>query len=520
MRRGKSHKYARFEWLEERILLNNAPWASDDSFSTMHDTPMTVSAPGLLGNDSDMDADPLTANLVSGPSNGTLSGPIGDGSFTYTPNPSFAGTDSFTYIANDGLDDSNMATVTFTVMVGPLQQPPPDSETCGDGIDNNYDGQIDEGCGALPPPSPQPETCGDGIDNNYDGQIDEGCPPPPPSITPPSSGDDSFSVPQGSTLSVSAPGVLGNDGDLDGNQLTIGLIAGPAHGTLSGPNGDGSFSYTPDSGFVGDDNFTYQLYDGVLDSNIATVTITVTTTAPGFVVVTPWTSAIENAAVQAFATYTSTMDSGQVEHDAAIGQAEQQYQWDVFLAQTTHDDMLADLALTNNRTLVVARSVYESEMIAAQEAYNLALMAAQVVFNNSASDATENYASSVAAAQGLDSTTLNAADANYFANRALAQSALDAAVESYNFTLQDLSQQESLLWDDCRADPACTSPDVAALQNIETERGAASDALVAANQDYSLALSAADSSWESAKAQAVQALALLLTLPRPNSSMA
>ena len=54
-------------------------------------------------------------------------------------------------------------------------------ETCGDGLDNNNNGQIDEGCEPEPttqtlPSGPGvPETCGDGIDNNGEGQIDEGC---------------------------------------------------------------------------------------------------------------------------------------------------------------------------------------------------------------------------------------------------------------------------------------------------------------------------------------------------------
>ena len=56
--------------------------------------------------------------------------------------------------------------------------PPPKQEICGDGIDNNGNGQIDEGC--SPPPPPKQEICGDGIDNNGNGQIDEGCSPPPP----------------------------------------------------------------------------------------------------------------------------------------------------------------------------------------------------------------------------------------------------------------------------------------------------------------------------------------------------
>ena len=49
-------------------------------------------------------------------------------------------------------------------------QPPGPIEICGDGIDNDGDGQIDEGCAPGPP-----EICGDGIDNDGDGLIDEGC---------------------------------------------------------------------------------------------------------------------------------------------------------------------------------------------------------------------------------------------------------------------------------------------------------------------------------------------------------
>jgi hypothetical protein len=73
--------------------------------------------PGVLGNDSDADGDALTAVLVSGPTSGALVlNP--NGSFTYTPNAGFFGSDSFTYKANDGLADSNVVTVTITVNPG------------------------------------------------------------------------------------------------------------------------------------------------------------------------------------------------------------------------------------------------------------------------------------------------------------------------------------------------------------------------------------------------------------------
>ena len=66
---------------------------------------------GVLDNDTDVDGDTLTAVLVAGPTNGTVT-LNADGSFTYTPTGNFTGTDTFTYNANDGALDSNTATVT------------------------------------------------------------------------------------------------------------------------------------------------------------------------------------------------------------------------------------------------------------------------------------------------------------------------------------------------------------------------------------------------------------------------
>ena len=52
--------------------VNDAPVAANNSYSTAEDTPLTVNAPGVLGNDTDVDSDTLTAVLVSGPAHGTL----------------------------------------------------------------------------------------------------------------------------------------------------------------------------------------------------------------------------------------------------------------------------------------------------------------------------------------------------------------------------------------------------------------------------------------------------------------
>jgi hypothetical protein len=88
--------------------------AANDNFLATQNTPLAVPAPGVLANDTDADGDRLTALLVSGPASGRLVlNP--DGSFTYTPNADFVGTDSFTYRATDGVNPGNVTTATISV---------------------------------------------------------------------------------------------------------------------------------------------------------------------------------------------------------------------------------------------------------------------------------------------------------------------------------------------------------------------------------------------------------------------
>jgi hypothetical protein len=79
------------------------------------DTTLNVVAPGVLGNDTDPDGDTLSAIPVSGPANAQSFVLHSDGSFDYTPNAGFFGVDTFTYKANDGSADSNVATVTIHI---------------------------------------------------------------------------------------------------------------------------------------------------------------------------------------------------------------------------------------------------------------------------------------------------------------------------------------------------------------------------------------------------------------------
>jgi len=67
---------------------------------------------GVLANDLDVDGGELSALLVQDVENGTLE-LRDDGSFTYTPDTRFVGVDRFTYVASDGVDSSNPATVTI-----------------------------------------------------------------------------------------------------------------------------------------------------------------------------------------------------------------------------------------------------------------------------------------------------------------------------------------------------------------------------------------------------------------------
>jgi hypothetical protein len=186
--------------------VNDAP-TCDDPQSDSVDEDMTLN--GAASCD-DVDGDPLTYSPVSDVSNGMLTfNP--DGTFSYDPDLNFNGMDSFTFKANDGLLDSNVAT--FEITVNPVNDPP-------------------------------------------------------------TADDDAYMTNQGTPLSVPAPGVLDNDDDVDGDSLTAVLDTDVSNGMLT-LNADGSFDYTPDPGFSGEDSFTYHAYDGTADSNIATVKIEV-----------------------------------------------------------------------------------------------------------------------------------------------------------------------------------------------------------------------------------------------------
>ena len=203
--------------------INDPPVALADSYSVDEDGSLSInSASGVLSNDSDEENGTLTATLGTSATSGTLTlNP--NGSFDYTPNADFSGSDSFTYFAvDDFAPPAQSAETTVTITVNPVNDPP-------------------------------------------------------------IAVDDTYTTDEDTSLSEAAgQGVLANDTDADpADVLTVQLVTDVLNGTLT-LDPDGSFDYTPNLDFNGDDSFVYRVSDnaappgGPLESGDTTVTITVT----------------------------------------------------------------------------------------------------------------------------------------------------------------------------------------------------------------------------------------------------
>ena len=205
---------------------NNSPVANPNVYTVAEDKPLTIAAPGLLANDTDAEANPLTASLVAGVSNGTLTF-YANGSFTYKPKANFNGVDSFTYKASDGNSESNVTTVTITIT--PVNDTPVATAGTADTVKD---------------------------------------------------------TPKQITMAAT---------DVDGDPLAYTVIAAPAHGTVLGVGA--TRIYTPALGYVGADSFTFRATDPA-GANSATVTVaisvnqfdaTITAVADSYLVSNPYT---------------------------------------------------------------------------------------------------------------------------------------------------------------------------------------------------------------------------------------
>ena len=194
-------------------VTNTLPDLGNDTATTHMGDP--VSGIDVLTNDADPDGDSFAVDSFLYEGSGTLI-QNEDGTFTYTPPAGFVGEDSFTYTTSDGQDgvSSERATAVITVS------------------------------NALP-------TLGDDVATTHMGD--------------PVSGID----------------VLTNDADPDGDAFAIDSFLYEGSGTLI-QNADGTFTYTPPVGFVGEDSFTYTTSDGQdgMSSQSATAVITVSNALP------------------------------------------------------------------------------------------------------------------------------------------------------------------------------------------------------------------------------------------------
>ena len=268
--------------------VNQAPVASSQSASVDENSEVNVT----LGA-SDVDNDTLTFAVVGAPTNGSLSGIPPD--LTYTPAENFHGSDSFTFKANDGALDSNVATVSITVNhinQAPVATPQnvsvnENSATAitlaGTDVDNDTltfvvvsqpsNGQL---TGSAPNLTYTPSANFHGSDSftfkANDGALDSSV--ATVSITvnhvnqAPVSTGQSLSVNEGMPLTVTLAAT-----DVDGDSLTFAVVTSPTNGIVTGtaPN----LIYTPNANYFGADNFTFKANDGVLDSNVSTISITV-----------------------------------------------------------------------------------------------------------------------------------------------------------------------------------------------------------------------------------------------------
>ena len=270
--------------------VNDAPVANGQYVTTDEDTPVNGQVTG-----GDIDNDPLTFAVGDAPANGTVViNP--DGIFTYTPNADFNGSDTFTFTANDGTADSTPATVSITV--SPVNDAPvangqsitTDEDTAraitltASDVDNDpltYTVVDQPLHGTLSGTAPNLTYTPNANDNGpdsftftaNDGTVDSA--PATVSITvvavndAPVANDGMLTTAE----DTAANGQL-TATDADNDPLTFALATPATNGTAV-VNPDGSYTYTPNANYHGDDRFTFAANDGTIDSDPATIIITV-----------------------------------------------------------------------------------------------------------------------------------------------------------------------------------------------------------------------------------------------------
>ena len=289
---------------------NIAPIAIPDFYTIAEDSGLTVAGRGVLGNDFDLEGSPLTATLVAGPKNGTVTfNP--NGTFAYTPKANYSGVDTFTYRVSDGAA-SAVGTVLVTVnAVNDLPVAAADTYTTAKNAkltvaaaagvlknDVDPDGPLKQAQLVSGPANGTLALNANGAftytpQANFQGtvtftyRVSDGVATSAPTTvsitvgnpnTPPVANADSGAVNEGSSVAIN---VLGNDTDAQGNNTidpaSVEVMSGPASGSTSVNTTTGAITYTSNGAEVLSDSFTYRVKDASgATSNIATVSIGIT----------------------------------------------------------------------------------------------------------------------------------------------------------------------------------------------------------------------------------------------------
>ena len=276
---------------------NLGPDAKDDTASVNEDNSVTIP---VLANDTDPETDALTVTGASDGANGTtVVNP--DGTITYTPDPDFNGTDSFTYTVSDGNGGTDTATVNVTINAVNDDPVANDDTVSGDedtlitgnvlGNDTDVDGDTLEVIGNTDPSNGTVVVNPDGSyeytpNENFNGTDsftytvsdgNGGTDTATVDLTVGAVNDEPLAQDDTATTDfesdVTIP-VLGNDTDVDGDTLSVTDVTDPANGSAV-INADGTITYTPDAGFSGEDSFSYTVSDGNGGTDTATVTVSV-----------------------------------------------------------------------------------------------------------------------------------------------------------------------------------------------------------------------------------------------------
>ena len=287
--------------------VNDVPTAVNDTYTVVEDSGLTTLTPAVTANDNFGGDGPGTGSItiVTGPSNGTAvvndngtpNDPTDD-TIDYTPNDNFNGTDTLVYQIEDSTGDTSDATVTITVTDDGADVPTAVNDTYTvalNSTDNLFEVLANDDFGADGPATTYgPITATDPEngtviinDNGTPTQADDAIIYTP---NPDYSGTDSFEYTitdsNGSTstatVTILINGILAindindtfegqpvsgdvgtNDENPDGpaGSEVYTVVTQPANGTLVF-NADGTYTYTPNDGFIGEDTFTYEVCDG------------------------------------------------------------------------------------------------------------------------------------------------------------------------------------------------------------------------------------------------------------------